>query len=465
MTAPIDDRLRAATLLLAPEWLLLDDGPCPGQAVRIAAGRFTDVGPREEVIARHPGAPVVDLPETLLMPGLVDTHHHLTQSFGKALAFGEPSEIFRRIWVPLEQHLDERALHLSAKLAALEALRGGFTTVSDAGTRAAGAIDAIATATTEAGIRCVLALAGNDGGDAARWPDLRAAAERHLARSWPGGIVHPSLAISIPEAGSDRSLRETSALCEAAGVPFQVHANEHLASIERSLVARGLRPVEHLDACDALAPHTLLAHVTMLTPGEITRLRETGTAVSYNPVASAWKGNGVAQANLLAMLGIRMGLGTDGTRSDGFRLMDAAETAQRLTSGIATGDSSCGGGWTWLDMATRGGADVLALGATTGHIAAGHAADFLLLDLAVPELAPSWDLTWELVRLAAKDQVQAVFVAGRLRLWHGWPVDWDARALLRDVREVAARAVSQAPIQRIHPTASGHRTAVLRRDN
>ena len=78
------------------------------------------------------------------MPGLVDTHTHLTQSFGKALAFGEPSEIFKRIWVPMEATLDADAAHLSTQLAAFESLRGGFTTVVDAGTRSEAGLDAVA---------------------------------------------------------------------------------------------------------------------------------------------------------------------------------------------------------------------------------------------------------------------------------------------------------------------------------
>lgn len=447
-----DPRLRAPRLLLAPAQMLLEDGPRADWAVLVEGGRFAELGPREEVTRRHAGLGALVLDDTLLMPGFVDTHHHLTQSLGKALAFGEPSEIFRRIWVPLEQHLDRHALYLSAKLAALEALRGGFTTVCDAGTRAASGLDAIAAAVAEAGIRCVLALTCNDAGDDARWPMQRAEAERHLARSWPGAI-HASLAISIPEAGSDRALGETSALCAAAGAVFQVHVNEHLASVERSLVARGLRPLQHLDRAGALGPQALLAHATMLTPQEVVRLRDSGTSVAYNPVASAWKGNAVAQANLLATLGVRLGLGTDGTRSDGFRLMDAAETAQRLTSGLAVGDSSCGAGWRWLEMATAGGADAAGLGRVTGRIAPGLAADFLLVDLAVPEMTPSWDLSWELVRLAGRDQLRAVFVDGRLRLEHGWPVDWDGRALLREVAGVVKAAVARAPIQRVHATA------------
>jgi 5-methylthioadenosine/S-adenosylhomocysteine deaminase len=452
--------LQADELLLAPEWMLLEEGPVQGQTLHIAAGTITAVGPLATLREQHPQLAPLALPQRLLMPGFVDVHHHLTQSFGKALAFGEPSEIFRRIWVPLEGSLDARSLHLAAKLASLEALRGGFTTVCDAGTRAKEGLDAIADATREAGIRCVLALTCNDAGsDEAGRLALLAKAEQHLG-AFPGQpLLHPSLAISTPEAASDAQLHAIAKLSGEAGVVFQIHVNEHLASVERSLVARGQRPMEHLAAVGALGPQTLVAHATLVTPHELMLMQGSDTAVAYNPVASSWKGNAVANAPLMSSLGIRFGLGTDGTRSDGFRLMDAGETAQRLTQGLATGDSSCGGGWLWPQHATWGGADAAGLSRVTGQIAPGLAADLLLLDLDVPELCPSWDLGWELVRLAARDQIEAVLVAGQLRLWKGWPVDWDARALMAEVREVARHDVAKAPIQKIHPLSHAHRAS------
>ena len=437
--------LAAPELLLVPEWTLLPEGPAQGLGVVVRDGLFADIGPLAEVAARHAHLAPVALPQRLLMPGFVDAHHHLTQSFGKALAFGEPSEIFRRIWVPLEGSLDPHALYLSAKLAALEALRGGYTTVCDAGTRASVGLEAVAAATQEAGVRCVLAKICND--DGSRHAELLAEAERFLAQGGP--LLHPSLAVSIPEVATDAMLTAASKLCAEAGVAFQVHVNEHLASVERSLVARGLRPLQHLQAAGALGPQALLAHCTMLTPDEMLLLRDSGSAVAINPVASPWKGNAVAPSELLAALGVRLGLGTDGTRSDGFRMMDAAESNQRLAFGLASGDSVCGGGRLWLDMATRGGADATRLGAIAGSVAVGRAADFLLIDLDVPEMTPSWDLRWELVRLASRAQIESVHVHGRLRLWQGWPLDWDARALLDEVRDVARRHVARAPIHKV----------------
>lgn len=466
-SGPDHSAFNADEYLLVPEEVLLPSGCAKGKAVRIADGKFAEIDDVAALTSRYPDLTPIELPEKLLMPGFVDTHHHLTQSLGKSLVCGEPSEIFKRIWVPLEGSLDEELVYLSAKLAALEALRGGFTTTVDAGTRSPASVSSISTAAEETGLRCVLGLICNDLGGTASAPDgaeIRNRAERHLAGWVDHPLVTPSLAISIPEVASDAMLGQVAAMCAEAGTIFQTHVNEHLQAVERSLVARGQRPLEHLHAVGALGPQTLIAHATLVTPSELNILRDTGTAVAFNPVASSWKGNAVAPALQMSALGVRAGLGTDGTRSDAFRLMDAAETSQRLAFGLATGDSSCGGGWLWFDYATRAAADSAGLGRLTGEIAAGMAADFLLVDIDVPEMTPSWDRVWELVRYGNRDQITAVFTNGQLRLWKGWPVDWDGRALMHQVRAAANAALDRAPISRVHPVAEQHRAMVTESD-
>lgn len=461
MPSELDPALFApADLLLLPEQLMLPDGPVREHALFISNGCFADVGPTAVLRERYPHLRVVPLPGKIVMPGFIDAHHHLTQSFGKSLAYGEPSEIFSRIWVPLESSMDDEFVYLASKLAALESLRGGFTTVCDAGTRAPGDIAAVARAIEEVGLRCVLGLICNDGGNDSpegRRQELLSRAEVFLAR-WDGhALIHPSLAISVPEAASDAMLVAVSNLCAEAGAVFQTHINEHLASVERCVVARGLRPLELLDHLGILGPQTLVAHATLVTPSELMTLRDSGTAVSYNPVASQWKGNAVAPAHLMAALGIRFGLGTDATRSDGFRLMDAAEAAQKIAFGLAVGDASSGGGWIWLEHATRQGADAAGLARRTGEVARGQAADFLIVDIDVPEMCTSFDLTWDLVRLGNRDQIVGVFVGGRLRLWRGHPVGWDAVPLMRRMAELARDVVSRALIRKLHAPSEEHR--------
>ncbi len=142
--------------------------------------------------------------------------------------------------------------------------------------------------------------------------------------------------------------------------------------------------------------------------------------------------------------------------------MNAAEASQRVAFGRPARDFSGGGGWLWLDHATADGVEAVGLGGVTGAIAPGLAADYLLIDLDVPEMTLSWDLGWELVRLANRDQDVATVVAGRLRLWRGRPVDWDGRALVRQVAALVGPAVAKAPIQRIPPVSARHRDATLR---
>ncbi|WP_440582046.1 amidohydrolase family protein [Streptomyces flavofungini] len=432
-------------LLLVPDVVLLPEGPVKDRAVLVQGSTFRAVGPVHELTRAHPDARTVRLKGHLLMPGFVDSHHHLTQSFGKAQAFGQPSEIFKTVWEPLEHALDEESAHLSAKLAALEALRGGFTTAADAGTRAPVDVGIIAKAAEEAGLRCVLSKVVSDG----------KGGKEHLARFEHSRLIHPSLAIPVPEDATADVLKKTADLCAEAGAVFQVHVNEHLASVERSLKSVGRRPVSYLHHIGALNAHTLGSHATLLTPDEMRVLADTGAAVSYNPVASAWKGNAVAHALMWQAMGIRFGIGTDGTRGNGFRLIDAAESAQRLTYGMMSGDSTCGAGRQWIAHATALSADAVGLGKVTGEIAVGKAADFLLVDLRVPELTPSYDLSWELVRLADRDQITAVFTDGRLRLWHGWPTTWDGPALVRRAAEIGPKVVRRARIQRVDPDPDG----------
>ncbi len=445
-------------LFLAPQYVMTPENVREQCGVIVQNHKFLAVDTVETLAKRYPEAKKIELPGQLLMPGFIDTHQHLGQAFGKGLAYGEPSEIFKRVWVPLEGFLNAELVNLSGKLAALEALRGGFTTISDAGVRNSSDLSLLAEAVEEVGIRCVLGFICNDCPDAPQPPDFDQIiknAEKHLSR-FGDGLVTPSLAISIPEIASDRMLGQVYRMCEEAGRIFQTHVNEHLVAVERSLVDRKLRPLEHLARAKALGPATLAAHATLVTPDEIKLVSDLNAAVSYCPVASCWKGNAVCPALMMDVMGARLGIGSDGTRNDGFRLVDMAEAAQRIAFGLQTGDSSCGAGKRWLDMATWRGAEVLGLGKTTGAIQPGLAADFLLIDMDVPEMVPSWDMPWDLVRLGSKSQIEAVFVDGRLRLWQGWPVDWDAKALMRRIGELTTTAVAKAPIKRVHGTSAEH---------
>lgn len=93
-------------------------------------------------------------------------------------------------------------------------------------------------------------------------------------------------------------------------------------------------------------------------------------------------------------------------------------------------------------------------GDITGELRKGFRADFLVLDREQPEVLPSWDFEWELVRLYNRDQIEAVFVDGRLVLSNRQPVTWDVKEFLEENKNIARGMVENAPIIRCHGTSS-----------
>jgi 5-methylthioadenosine/S-adenosylhomocysteine deaminase len=227
--------------------------------------------------------------------------------------------------------------------------------------------------------------------------------------------------------------------------------------VHACIEAHGKRPIELLETLGALGKNTLIAHATLVTPTEIRLLKETDTAVSYNPVASMWKGNAIAPALDYVEQGIRMGLGSDATRNDGFRMIEAAETCQRLTHGLAKDDFSCGAGWPWVHAATQGGADASGLGEITGALTPGRQADFLILDRSHPEVLPSWDFTWELVRFYDRANILGTVVDGKLVLQDGRSTLFDSDKFVHDSIGEGVQWMHDAKIVRLHGRADEYR--------
>ena len=105
------------------------------------------------------------LPGRALIPGFVDAHLHLGQAFGKAVIYGEPSQIWQRIWIPLVKMLTPELCYISAKWMFLEALRSGYTTLCDFAIINADKAQAIHRAAIDTGVRLVSSTGSVDRAD------------------------------------------------------------------------------------------------------------------------------------------------------------------------------------------------------------------------------------------------------------------------------------------------------------
>lgn len=448
------------SFVLLPGVVLTPEGPRADTAVGVRDGAVVYVGPAGGIAAEHAGLVRVSLPDAVVMPGLVDAHNHMSQAFAKSLANGEPAQLWKRMWMPLSASMSEEDFYRSAKWTAAELLRGGVTTVAVAGEPFDGRGLAGLRGVLDAGIRVVYGFGFADLADYSSRvkpqgsPPSTDAALRAASGALDADLGHPRLSVSLAagtvHTATPALLRGLSALACERGVLFQFHANEHTPEVEYCLDVHGRRPIELLADLGVLGRHVLLAHCSLVTPGERNLLAVSGTAVSYNPVASAWKGNAVAPALDFAASGIRFGLGTDATRSDGFRLMDAAETAQRLVHSMAVDDFVAGAGSVWVAAATRGGADAVGLGGRVGSIAVGFRADLLVLRSRVLETACSWDLEWDLVRFYDRTNLQGVYVDGRLVVDDGEPTAFAVGDFVGAELGAGRESVARAPLHKVH---------------
>ena len=467
------DIFAAQRYAIAPDLLLAPDGARENVVMLVENGAIAAVADRAEFAQIHPRTDVVPLPGRAVIPGFIDAHIHLGQGFGKSIIGGEPSQIWRRIWIPLEGRLDPELSYVCAKWMFLEALRGGFTGVVNFAIINREKTEAIHRAARETGVRLVSSTGavnrpvepdGSGSGSGLKHIDeALKRAEDHMALCEREPGIYPSLCVSGVEGASKELIGELAGFCAERNALFQIHANEHIPEVHASVVEHGRRPIEFIADCGALGRHTLLHHGTLVTESEIELIRSTESAVSYNPVASHWKGDAVSPACTYVERGVRLGLGTDSTRSDGFRMLDAAESCQRIAFGMRVNDFSCGAGWTWVDAATKGSADVSGLADVAGRLAPGCRADFLLLDMEAPEVLPSWDFEWDLVRHYNRDQIRAVVIDGAMVMQDGRATGWDQDRFLKDQLPAAIRTVRDAPIVRRHGTSAKHRAARGRR--
>lgn len=443
---------------LAPDLMLTPQGVKSDWALRVVDGRIQSIGPVETI------PDPLSVPGHAIIPGFVDAHTHVGQIFGKALIGGEPAQIWRRIWHPMEREMDQEQSYLAAKWAFWESLRGGFTKVVNYGLNDLEKNAGVHRAALETGMRLVSACGldefAEDSGTGKGNHSIAAildVIDAHVEDCAKYPLITPSVCCSSFMGNSPETLSALSQACADRDILLQIHSNEHFPEVHESVVRFGLRPTELLHHHNVLGPHVLLHHTTLVSEPEIELIINTDTATSYNPLASIWKGNAVAPALRFAQRNVRFGIGSDTTSADAFKNLMAAEACQRIEHGMPVADFSCGAAHTWVDAATTQGS--LATGGKDHHgpLLPGMAADFLLLDMMVPECLPSHDFEWELVRYYNRDQVVAVVIEGRPCLVNGAPLDWSVQELKTQGLRAAKSITSVKEITRCHGVSSGYR--------
>jgi 5-methylthioadenosine/S-adenosylhomocysteine deaminase len=321
------------------------------------------------------------------------------------------------------------------RLAAREMIESGTTTFADMYYFEAD----IARATEEAGLRAVLgqSVIGFPVADAPTPADGLARADRFLAE-WAGHpLITPAVAPHAAYTLDATSLREARAVADRHGAPVLIHLAETEDELGVVREAHGTTPTRYLDALGLWSGPALGAHGVWLDDADMAVLAERGVGLAHNPESNMKLASGIADVPGWIDAGIRAGLGTDGAASNNdLDMFDAMRTTALLHK-VATGDPQAMPAPLVLELATRRGADALGLGAETGSLEAGKAADLIVVSVEGARQTPMFDPISHLVYVSRGADVRHTIVAGRILMRDGQVRSLPGPEVLRDARAMA----------------------------
>ncbi len=441
-----------------PLWLrnplaILADGDAGGGIV-VAGGRIVELVPSgRQPLAADPC--MFDASAHVLLPGLINTHHHFYQTLTRACPPALDKALFA--WLvalyPIWAGLTPDSLRLAVRVALAELLLSGTTTTSDHHyVFRAGLDHAIDIEVEEAqalGMRLVATRGSMSlGKDAGGLPPqsvvqdeetILVDSERLIGRYHdpnPGAMVQIALAPCSPFSVTESLMQSTATLAARHGVRLHTHLCETQDEEAFCLERFGCRPVDYLERVGWLNDRSWLAHGIWFDDAEIGRLGRAKVAVSHCPTSNMILASGCCPALKLEAAGASVGLGVDGSASnDSSNLIETVRHAfllQRLMHGadhVSHHDA--------LRWATRGSAGCLGR-SDIGAIAPGLQADLALFRLDELRYSGAGDPLAALV-LCGASRADRVMVAGRWVVEDGQIPGFDVAALIHDHRAASAR--------------------------
>lgn len=394
----------------------------------------------------------------IVVPGLVNTHHHMFQALTRV--FAQDQELFGWLTTlyPLWLNLTGQMVYTSAQTAMAELILSGCTTSSDHLYLYPNDVQLEDTirAAQEIGLRFhptrgSMSLGESEGGLP---PDPLTEDEDHILTDTRRVIeqfhdperfamLRVGVAPCSPFTISQDLMRESAALARSYGVRLHTHLAENIKDIEYSLEQFGLRPGDYAEQVGFLGDDVWHAHCVQLNSDEIRLFGSTGTGVCHCPGSNMRLASGIAPIRQMLDQRVKVGLGVDGSASnDAGHLLNEARMAMLLQRVHGEPDPARFSAREALALATRGGASVLGRD-DIGMLATNYAADFVSYNIDQPAFAGAQnDLVAALV-FCHSAQVDLSVINGEIVVQDGQLLTVDLPVLIERHNGLARQLINQ----------------------
>ncbi|MGZ7209684.1 MAG: amidohydrolase family protein [Methanobacterium sp.] len=358
---------------------------------------------------------IINGEKRVLMPGIVNTHTHLSMNLLRGLADDLPLDTWLNdyIW-PVEANLTGDYCYAGALLACVEMIKSGTTTFNDMYFF----MDHVARAVDEAGLRGMLCHGMIDLGD----EEKRKAEIKETMRiiqnchNTAEGRIKVAFGPHAAYTCSEELLRWVREKADKMGLKIHMHVSETEFEVQQVREAHGSRPFEYLDEIGFLGDDLIAAHAVWLSDKEIEIIKEENVSLSHNPASNMKLASGVSPVSRLISSGVNVSLGTDGAASNNNLDMIEEMKIAALLQKVNNMDSTVLPAQKVFEMATKGGAKALGLQDEIGTIEVGKKADLVLLNMETPHLTPFRHPISHLVYAAGGSDVDTVICNGEILL-------------------------------------------------
>lgn len=431
----------AAIYTMDREGLVIDRGSVAVQGDRIAMIEPTDLS--KTITARR----VIDGDGMILFPGFIDTHIHIFQSFLKGLgADHRLIEWLNLSALPYGTIMTPRQHELAARLACMEALKSGCTTLCEFfytnqdPELAYACIEGM----RSTGIRSVFIRTFQDTGEEYGMPamfiepaakamrEVEALKKRYTEDDMLSIWTGPDVTWSTTRKGYQTMLE----YCLSENVRYSMHLKETEVDNEMCFRNYGKDIVDLLEEIGFLTDRMLAVHCVNLTEKDIRRFAQYGVSISHNPAPNLYLGSGIPPIPESLRAGVNVALGTDGAASNNSTdMLETMKLAALIQKGLHR-DASVISADQVIRMATRGGAKAIGREDLLGTLEVGKKADMILFDPRHLKSFPNHDAKATVVYASSEENIDTTIVNGKVVYHKGLFSNGLSEADL--IREVAA---------------------------